>query len=404
MPYVDVDQVAGQLAFFANLARSMPPGWDNAKCNSIVCGPQGQYIGKALHGRGLYLDMDPKYLGITRGVIPHLYHKSPIARLRDKLGKVFPEGFAGRPYYDKRYGRVVDPERGAISTYDGIIAARAGGKANDIWINKASFTSTALDWYDMGRATGSPGPFTYNSTTAPTQTAMNRATSGAWSTGLFNPSGSDKKYLLTLGWTSTQQINSLILIDCHVQGGSFRLTVTTTETVASPVAVTRDYYPDAGALGAGAYMVGVTTTGASATATNLTIGYHDQNNNLASTVIVNPATATIASQVWPDSSSAVGVGPFWALATDDFGVRDQVDTDSSVALAAGVLAILIATPLVMMPGIAANTYSERDSTIQIDGLQELANVSQVIGCLNALALPNTTSTGSYAAFMRACAG
>lgn len=395
MPAVNVDTIATELAFLGRLGKHMPPAWDGAKVRHLVKSPtSGNYLGYILPGRGFMPDLDLKYLGITTP-LPHVYERTLLSRLLDALWRP-----AKR--YHERTGRVIDPERGAITTYDGIINARAGGKSNDVWISKQSFTTTANDWYCNALIAGFPGSFSFLSTTAPTQQALDRSVQGTLSFGLLNPGGTDKKYLLTFGWVSAQQINCGILCDLQVQSGAHRLTVTSAETVASPVTIPRTYYSP---LGAGNYLWAVTTTAASATATNLTITYVDQDNNAGqTTVIAGPATATLANQLWPDSSSAVGAQPFFDMAVGDYGVRSMSQTQSSVALAAGVLSLCLGVPLVVMPGVASNSYIERDSTIQVDGLVELVNVSQTIGALTMLLLPNTTSTGVHSAFMRTCSG
>lgn len=393
MPHVDVDQLANTLAHMGTLAKNMPPAWDGAKVRNVVKSTEGAYLGYMLPGKGLQLDMDLKYLGINK-LIPHVYERTLLARCYDYW--LHPE-----KTWREDLQQVIDPERGAITTYDGIISSRAGGKANDVVFTKSSFTTTANDWYTNARIAGMPDAMTFNSATAPTQASCDRSTAGNLAFPIFNPGGSDKKYLLTFGMIAAQQINMMILCDLQVQGGSFRLTVTTAETVAAPVTITRTYYSP---LGAGNYIVFVTTTGASATATTLTVTYVDQDNNAAQTTTISgPATATIANQLWPDTSATTPM-PFFPLATGDYGVRSFSQTQSSVALAAGALAGLIVAPLMFMPGVAANAYIERDSTVQIDGLTELVNLSQVVGALVLMMLPNTTSTGVHTGFMRTCAG
>lgn len=395
MPAVNVDVIAEEIAFLGRLGRRMPPAWDGAKVRHIVKSPTtGGYLGYLLPGKGFMPDLDLHTLGITKP-LPHVYERTVLSKIYDALLR--PE-----KHFRTDLAQVIDPERGAIATYDGIINARAGGKANDCWITKNSFTTTANDWYCNARIAGMPGAVTFNSTTPPTQAACDQSTAGSLSTGLFNPGGTDKKYLLTFGWIAAQQINCGLLCDLQVQSGSHRLTVTTAETVTAPVTIPRAY---SSPLGAGAYMWGVTTVAASATATNLTVTYVDQNNTAGvTTVIAGPANATLAEQCWPDASSATGGGPFWALAAGDYGVRSMSQTQSGVALPAGVLAVCIGVPLVVMPGIAANAYIERDSTVQVDGLVELVTVSQTVGAFTMLLLPNTTSTGVMGAFMRTCAG
>lgn len=428
----DIDVLGNEITRMAAMARSMAPGWDKGRVKHRVAGPGGRNLGWILPGRGFYLDMDAKELGL-RGSIPYLFERTPVRKLADKLGTPDNEfleldlaRFAIHDLERKHRFRTIyqgdfdyngielseSVKRSmetcaVITSYDGIIAARAGGKANDIAASKVSFTTTANDWYCNARIAGSPGAMTFNSTTAPTETAVDRTTTGVLSTGLYNPAGSDKKYLLTFGWVAIQQINMGILIDIHVQGGSFRATVNTAETVASPVTIVRNYTPG-GVLGAGVYMIAVTTTAITTpAAANWTITYVDQDGNTGQTVVVAfPATATIADQLGPDTSSSTGPNhPFFGFASGDYGVRSMSQTQFSVAHgAAGAFAVLLVSPLVFMPGIAANAYVERDSTVQIDGITELVVSSGVIGGLSLLMLPNTTSTGQHSMFFRTCSG
>lgn len=382
MPSVDVDAIAYRLIDLARYGKNCPPSWRLGRIRTPVVGPDGQRVGYILPGEGLQLNVDLKQLGITK--------KDP------RLKNIF-QYSQGRRFADHVADLLLD-KRGALTTYDSILTARAGGKHWDSTVMKQSITTTASDWYEAFRIAGTPAAGTYNSTTAPTQTAMGKNTLGAWNVGTPNTTGAELQYLLTFGWSSTSLLNIGVLVDCHVQSGAHRLTVTSAETVASPVTITRQYYSP---LGAGCYLIAVTTTGASATATNLTVTYVDQDNNAGQTVVIaGPATATIASQLWPDSSSSVGGGPYLALASGDYGVRSFSQTQSGTALAAGVLALLIVTPLLVMPGIAASAYVERDSTIQIDGLKELAQVSNVAGCLSLLMMTNTTTSGVIMSFLR----
>lgn len=395
MPHVDVDKLAAELAYMGELGKNMPPAWDGAKVRNVVKSPvTGGYLGYMLPGKGLQLDMDLKYLGINK-TIPHVYERSLLARCYDAMMRP-------RKYFRTDLEQVIDPERGAITTYDGIINARANGKANDFIFSKvASGTTVANQWFCNALLNGMPGAMTFNSTTAPTQTACDRSTTGNLGFPMFNPGGSDKKYLLTFGWVASNQVNMGILCDLQVQGGSFRLTVTTAETVASPVTIPRTYYSP---LGAGNYVILVATTTTSATATTVTVTYVDQDGNAAQTYTsVGAAAATNAGSIFP-TSGTTSTMPFNALAAGDYGVRSMSQCQSSVALAAGVLAGLIVAPLVFLPGIAANAYIERDSTVQIDGLTELVNVSQTVGALTLLCLPSTTSVGAMSGFIRTCAG
>src|SRR6266487_2217033 len=130
--------------------------------------PDGARLGYVLPGRGIYLDHDLKSLGINRP-IPGVFERSRFHRLMDRL----------------------NDERGAITTYDGIVSGRANGKGEDIVIAKSSITT------------------------------------GAWSDRLTNPTGSDKKYLIAVGWGCSSAHNFAILVDMHQQSGIYRATATT---------------------------------------------------------------------------------------------------------------------------------------------------------------------------------
>lgn len=371
----NVDQIAAYLAYMGDFGHRMPPAWRGAGISHRVGGPGCEHIGRMLPGRGLYLDTDLKRLGITKP-IPHVYQRSIFRHLLDVVGN----------------------ERGAIQTYDGIIAARGAGQANDWSFIKNTITSVANQWFSLFRAAGMPAAGSYNAATPPTEAACDRSTVGALSLGLSNPAGTNRKYLLTLGFNSSSTINMGLLIDLMVQGGSFRLTVATAETVAAPVAVVRQYAPSS--LGAGNLIAFEATTATSATAHNLTVTYKNQAGTAGqTTVFAAPATAVAANGIYP-----VNNAPFIPLASGDFGVQNVSQTQSSVALAAGVLALILYFPLMFIPGISSNVYIERDSTLQIDALTELANSGQVIGCLVMLVNTNTTSTGAFNGFMRSCEG
>lgn len=371
----DIDRVATTLMQMGRMARSMPPSWDGAKCRTLVAGPSFEHVGYLLPGRGLQLDCDLKYLGIKKP-LPYVYQKT----LREKLMEI------------------LKSERGAIATYDGIINARASGQFNDIVFTKTSLTTVANQWFSILRAGGDPAAMVFNSATPPTEAATSVATTGALSTGLSNPSGSNRKYLLTLGFGSGSTINFALLVDIHVQGGSFRLTVTTAETVASPVTVVRQY--GTGGTGAGNCISFVETTASSATAHTLTVSYVNSAGTSTSVAFSAPATAGTIDGIYP-----VGLTNWFVpLASGDFGVRSVSQTQSNTALAAGVLALILHYPLMLVPGISSNVYVERDSTVQVDALTELANSAQVIGCLGMLVFANTTSSGQLTGMMRTCEG
>lgn len=377
-PIYNEDNLATRLLDMAYVARKMAPAYEAAGTKSYLMAPDGAKLGYVLPGKGIYLDHDLKRLGINRP-IPGVFERSPFHRLLDRL----------------------DSEVGAITTYDGIINARANGKADDIVVAKSSITTAAGFWYDTFRAAGSPAAGVYLATTAPTNQAADRTRVGAWSQTLTNPTGSDKKYLIAIGWGATSTHNFAILVDQHTDAGIFRTSVTTAETVASPTNVVRAYGP--GTLGTGNEIVfTVTTARTTPTTSTLTVTYTDEGGNSSA-----PAVAMVANSdpvdrclALPDTGS-----PFMALASGDIGVRQVSQTQkAATADAAGAVASQVVMPLAFVPGLAANTYIERDAPMNIDGLTELATSSLVVGCLKMLVFANASTLGTLISFMRTCAG
>jgi hypothetical protein len=378
-PIYNEDNLATRLMDMAYVARKMAPAWDGARLSHEIRGVGGEHLGRVLPGKGIYVDFDLKRLGINRH-IPFVFERSRFQRLLEKLR---------------------DDERGAITTYDGIINARANGKGEDVMIAKSSITTVAAFWYDTYRAAGNPPAGVYNNTTAPTVTATDRATVGAWTQYLTNPTGSDKKYLIALGWGSTSAQNFAILADQHQQAGLFRTSVTTAETVASPTNVVRTYGP--GTSGTGNEIVcTVTVARTTPTTSTLTLTYTDEGGASSAPAIAMLANADPVDRclALPDQGS-----PFVNLASGDIGVRQiSQGQKAATADAAGGFAAQVVYPLMFIPGVAANTYIERDAPMNIDGLIELANSSLVIGCLKLYVFCNAATLGTLVASMRTCAG
>jgi hypothetical protein len=382
----DCDAAAEQLMYLGRTARQMPRSYDSDDVTYRVDSGQGQ-IAKMLPGRGIMLGQDLRSLGITKP-LPNVYEPSRFQRIRDTLH------------------RLKVHERGAISTYDGIIASRGNGKANDIAFTKLSITTVASTWSTLWHAGGQPGAGTYLATTAPTDAVLDRASTGAISTYLSNPSGSDKKYLLTFGFGSAQQINMAVLVDVLNHSGLFRNTVNTAETVASPTNATRQYGSGSGVGNLMTLVCSVAGTGGAGT---LTVQYVDQAAaNTNAPALTTAASAFTADTLVPSAAFVTaGAGSFFIpLAAASTGVQAIKQTTLSVAGtgAGSGFAGNIFFPLSLIPGIASNAYIERDSTTQIDGITELIMNGGVIGHLALYALTNGTTSGALTGFIRTVSG
>jgi len=388
----DVDQVATKLLDLGLSARMMAPAWKHKGIRQPAMGPDGQFVGWMLPGKGLLLDgLDKKAVGITRDM-PFVYDYSPFARKRD--------------YFMRRFRDLHRSELGAITGYDDIINARANGKARDVAFGKASITTVASFWYDTFVATGTGGAGVFLNTTAPTDAALTRGTTGALNFGLPNPGGTDKAYLLTLGLSFGSAHFFALLIDRHIQGGAYRLSVDPTEVTATPDTVTRDY---GGGAGQGAEMIAtVTVARATPGAGAWTINYLDASAAASASpaqglqAVADPVNRLIAH----GPTVADNGFPFLYQKTSPNGVTQIVNTDRAAALdTTGAAAISIVQPLVWIPALnSGNVYIERDLPSDLVGLMELANVSQVTGCLGLLVLANAATLGAMLGFFRTARG
>lgn len=368
---VDVDAGARNIARLAALARSMPPSWRVGDSDPVLS-PSGDYLGQVLPGAGLYLATDLDALGIKRK-IPYVFDRSEAAWALD---------------YQRR------KLWAAITTYDGIISSRAGGKADDFSFTKASYTTVANVWSSTWQAGGFPAAGTYTAITG--GAAHTNATTGALNFMQQNPTGGDKKYLLSFGFTAAQQINLGLLHDLLIGAGNITTNVSTSAQTVNTTALTRQ------TSGVGVLATFDITTALGATGANVTINSYTNSGGTSghTTAAVALTGSGIVQRLQPTAT-----GPFIALASGDLGVKSVEQVTVSALMGAGVIALNLYKPLAFIPGIAANIYAERDSTTQIDGLTEvLQTAGAVLGCLNLYVLTNTTSTGILTGFARSCAG
>lgn len=403
-PY-NVDLVAQEIARVAALAKAMPPAWDGAKVAHGFTGTGGENLGRVLPGKGVALVSDLKSLGITKP-IPHVFEKSLAMRAIDACG--------GRERLALSAAAVIASLKlgalgitdalsslplfvGAITNYDGIINGRANGKGNDAALFVGSQTTVATQWFSVIRSGTKFPAGTFAPSNIPGGTATNRATTGALSAGLSNPAGTDLKYLITIGFTSSSTINMMMLVDILVAAANVNANVNTSQTINS-TALTR--YTGTGA--AGNLVTLEVTTALGATASNLTLTSY---TNSDGTTARNSGAQAMTTSAIAGRLQTVGLGPFMALQAGDIGVRSVETLQFSAAMGAGVLNLYLYRPLHFLPGVGANTYVERDSTAQIDGLTELVDGSDSqIGCLSFFLLPNSTSSGNQTYFLRTVSG
>lgn len=403
----NVDNMAAFLTEAAQMALNMPPAWDGGALSQPIATPGGGRLGRMLPGKGVYLDMDLKAVGIDKP-IHGVFERSNVMRAWDQFGKdgIFDERVAIGYAQWCKWNRIRDDEgskalaayRSAVNIittgYDGIINGRANGKTQDYSFTKLSATTVASLWHSLGGLGGNPAALTY--TAIPGGAVMINTNAGALSLGLTNPTNPDKKYLLTFGFGSTVQVNWVVLADLLVAASGINANIATSQTV-NTTAETRTYN---GTLGAGVQMTMEVTVALGATAANVTHTYTNQSGTASrSTGAIAMSTSCIVGRTQPAT-----LGLPTQLQTGDWGVRSVESTIFSAAMLAGTLALHLYVPLMYLPGVTSNAYIERDSTVQIDGLEELVvDGSNVLGCLITYILPSTTSSGIVNAFFRTVA-
>jgi hypothetical protein len=279
-----------------------------------------------------------------------------------------------------------------ITNYDGIIAARAGGKAEDLMaLITATVGGVSGAWYSDARKAGLPGSL--SPAAIPGGTVLNDLSTGALR--LTKPTSPDHKYLLTLGVTvGNANLSAILLADVLVGASGISANTASAQTVNTS-ALSRY------TTGKGVMMVMVVTTALGSTASNVTINYDAPEGTSHSTGAIAMTASCAADRCQPVS----GVGVFIPLQAGDSGVLKVNTVTFSAAMGAGVLDIYLFKPLLIIPTIGASLYVERDSTIQIDGLTELVTESGgECGCLKNFVLTSGTTASTFQEFLRTCAG
>lgn len=415
VPASDPDILAKRLIQVGELGRNFPPSWNGARISVPVCGPDGQYVGRVLPGKGLYLDMDLKSVGINKP-LPLVFEKTPVQRLC--------EVFNDDRYAIKAAGVLLTAALfpklipfylfGTISTYADIVTNRVTNrKVKDVTLTKLMAGAGIGNfwcslWTKANMANSSVGPEvvagTY--TNIPTGAVHDQTTVGAWSKGLIAPTGSDHCYLLT--WGMAAQYNSgasvgdnlpmFLLHDLLVGAGNINTNINTLQTVTS-AALTRY------TTGAGVMMAFEVTSTLGGTPANLTVTYTNQ----AGTGSRSTGAIAMDLSAAPPRLVPSGLGPIMQLQSGDYGVQTVADATFSAAMGSGVVALNLYFPLAIVAGPTNGNgtfgcYNEFDLNTTIHGLVELTAASGVLGCLNVYFLSKANSGGVALFFLRTVNG
>lgn len=363
--HYNCDALAARLIDLGRLGASLPPAWNGAKITHLVAGPQGEFIGKMLPGKGLLLCDDLKNYGILTP-LPHVFERSLTFRLRDLLKS----------------------ERGAITTYAGLHTALVGRTHGP---HASPFSKNVIQvtgrWASSFTQAGVPGAGTY--TAIPGGAAHSQLTTGALNYAFAEPTSPDKAFLLSFGMGGINAgFTTGILVDLLVGAGNIDSNVNTAQTV-NTTALTRN------TSGAGVMVFfEVTSILFNAAASTLTINKYT--NQAGTTLQTSPANAMILSAAVPQLAHST-TAPFFALASGDYGVRSVEEVTFSAAMGGtGTVACVLCMPLMWIPGLPLGFHAQRDDTTNINGAKELAQTSgSLVGCLSLLTNGGGNVTTQY---------
>jgi hypothetical protein len=299
----------------------------------------------------------------------------------------------------------------AITNYDGIINARASGNFFDWWeAMTATVGGVTLVWYS-GHLAASSVRAAWASTTyvnAGNGGQIYNATTGG---AVPMPAAPSQRYLTTCG-VSVANITgfSFAMLYDVLWAGRCVISSTATITPTSEPTLTRYFanYPNAYNAAGNMILMVLTATLTFTVAGTLALTYTNQagTGSQSTGAITYPASGPASPRVVFNqigtSSTVNPATPFVNLAAGDTGVQ-KVTTVTIAGLTAtsGTADIMIVRPLLVIPYIAASSYIERDSTINMDGLIELVKGSDSQhGCLNWLFFTGGTTATTHSALIR----
>lgn len=304
-----------------------------------------------------------------------------------------------------------------INTYDNIVAARGNGALQDIWMAMtANQTPVTLSWYDLmsfANWSHATAPSISAYTSAGTGGAVSDATSnGSW---LTNPQSTNHKYIVSMGLTATSISGfALAMLYDQLWAGQYVITSNATINPTTDVAVTRyaSTTPGNADYAGGNQMMSVlASTLTFSVAGAIATTYTDGNGTGSKTNSwITSASGMLINRVVGNTTQASATvqpnTPFMPLTNAGTpGVTElQQVVISGGTITAGTINHKIVRPLVLMPFIAANSYIEQDTTLNIGNMVELRNVSQVCGCIGWSAFSAGTTAVAMSAFMRTVEG
>lgn len=342
-------------------------------------------IGHVEKRRGLYINsaIQP----YVRSLLRDHYRAERVARElsngRLGAGDILPIAARGTDSRDAI--KAIKSMRGAIASWDNVVAAIEAGKFWNYMSSKASITTVAAAWFSLTSQAGNPGPLTLG--TIPNPVPMSDATVGAWPLPMAL-GATENLYMTNVGVNHQTGTNIILAVDLIYSAGGIVTSIVTSQGV-SLSALPR------WTGGAGLQMtIEVTVVPSTSTGVpNVRINYTNQ----AGTAARDTGLIT-----WGLTSPTVGRllplqdGPQIRLASGDFGIQSvsQISVSLSSVGAGGRLALHLYRPLILIPTLATTAFVERSTPAQIGGIRKLTSVAQGSEpCISFFVLPSTTSLG-----------
>ena len=266
---------------------------------------------------------------------------------------------------------------GAFSSLSDLIAEATGGKAQQLLFNKVGTTGvvgSSNTLWNVGNTPAAGGV----AGAAPGGTVNVKSTTGG--INFNNPTSGDTTHIVFGSVGATQASNTLLVYD-----RTWSVTQSLNATNVAQTGVPSRYQSNTGSDDAkGSFISCEVTTVMSATATNFTITYMDQDGNTAEAGSAQAGTV----------SSAVNRIPLadyrYVLNATDNGVRKVTNVASSGANT-GVANFFIGHPLAIWPtGPVANLWQNQD------GINSAFNLAQVKddACISFIELTKPTTTAT----------
>ena len=244
----------------------------------------------------------------------------------------------------------------AISNYDSIISARSSGQYEDPFcIKSESITPLAAGhWISFLNAGGTPSSYLISS--AAGGVALNSTHAGA--IPLTTNSTNFNRYLLTAGagQSGVASLGCAMLLD--VLWGIGGITYTGATYDINSTALTRS------TDGIGNQIMFVMSA-SHTTATNSTVTITYTNSGGTTGRTITPLVLTTLSRAHHIRPTGF---PFCQLAAGDVGVKSIEKVTFASTIGAGNCQIYIVKPILTIPFLGSGMYTERDQTLQIEGM------------------------------------